>query len=844
MLKLVDVGKKYKVSSNVHVQALHGINLELPDKGFVVIVGKSGCGKTTLLNLLGGLDKPTSGKIIYNDSEFGNFSAKEFDEFRNHHASFIFQDYSLLGDYSVIDNVKLAVSFQENSKKSIYDKSLEALTRVGLSELINRDISSLSGGQKQRVAIARALAKNSSIVLCDEPTGNLDGGTAKQIIELLRDVSKSRLVVIVTHDEDTCSFADRVIRLIDGMVAEDSVNTAHMHSKNAKSPQKQMSYGGITFKHSISMIQKNIRHSLITSSFTTILLASAFSLLIVFLSLARFNAQDSYVYTLKKNGQYVVQITKYIDSPVLVPNPENPSELITVNWIQLFYEEVKIEDIVKLQNKNPAANFYPSYFFYKSFQDFADGLLFFADDGQKHFEAIGFREVVVVDDFSTFYQELICGGHPAAGNEILIYDYMAHCLIYHGIFDGQISEIVGKSLIDKQTGLNITITGVLKSDYERYQGINGLMSGNDSRFKEAYLASLQTIFCNQEFIEQLKKEKPYTSVFQAIFWDQASRFDDDSIIRTSIKKIKHTLLDGIDFISTIADISNQRGLVLSKKQVATILQIDESLITKQMADDVMGKYQMYFYKAFSDYHYESTMYIMSSYPIIGIVEVLDEEQDVLMYYDNDWEYASSYNNSAFRQIYLSLTTDWNMNKQIMNNFIVQTHTEDFYAQNPGYYYEGYTDFNSFGVLIYEASSYLDKVRGFSGTIMNLLVPASFLGVFLFTFVTIKKYGYKIGVLKSLGAKNSDIALVFGLQLVVMTALAFLISIPISYIIMNSINNTFVSTINSNLIFFFIHEMNILYVFVGAIIVAISSAMIPLIKLSLSSPMTVIRGYSR
>ena len=841
MFKLVDLCREYKASSYVKVQALCGVNLQFPEKGLVVIVGKSGCGKTTLLSLLGGLDKPTSGSIFFNGSELGKFKAKEFDEFRNFHASFIFQDYNLLNDYSVIDNIKLAVNFQESSKEIVEQKAGDALEKVGLGGLENRRISQLSGGQKQRVAIARALAKDSSVVLCDEPTGNLDSSTANQIIELLKEVSKERLVIIVTHDDDICAFADRVVRLKDGMVAEDIEKTAPTLPVKAKNlPRK---YSGLTFKHSLAMILNNIRHSIFTSSFITLLLASAFSLLIVFLSLTQFNPQASYVHTLKQNGQYVLQITKYTDSPIEIPNPANPNELITINWVQLFYEGGELEDIAWLKSENPAANFYPSYFFYKSFQDFTDDFIFFPVYKQKHFETVGFRELIVVDDFRTFHQELTYGDYPKTGNEILIYDYMAYCLIYHGLFEGQIADVVGKTLTDQQTGLSVKISGILKSDYENYRYITEKYLGDNTRFEDACLASFQAAFCKPELIDQIKNESLYSSVFEARFWEINTYYDEASIAITDIKKIKHTQLEGIDFMATVEDIENRRGFILSKKQVAAVLHIDEALVAKDVASDFVDNYQMNYYQAFPDYIFDGTMYSANGWQVIGVAEELDEEQGVVAYYDFDWEYATRFYNSALRQIYLSLTTDWALNSRIMDNFIVQTHPDEFYEQNQDYYYEGYTDFNGYGVLIYNASVYLEKTKNFADNIMVILTCASGLGIVLFSYLMVRKYGYKIGVLKSLGAKNSDIVLVFGLQLVVMAIIAFIIAIPASFILMNSINGTFVNTINSSLVVFFVHTRSLVYVFGVALAAVIVSSLIPLLKLNFSAPMDVIRGHS-
>ena len=220
--KVYDINKKH----GIKVKALEDVSLDFSSKGLVAVVGRSGSGKTTLLNILGGIDKPTSGEIIYNGQSFKDYKEADFDLYRNHDVSFIFQDYNLLNDYSVIENIKIACCLQGKSGEESAAKAEKALTAVGLEDLARRKISSLSGGQQQRVAIARAIAKDSAIVLCDEPTGNLDSATASEIFELLKQTAHERLVIVVTHDRESADkYADRLIVLRDGKIIEDKAQS-------------------------------------------------------------------------------------------------------------------------------------------------------------------------------------------------------------------------------------------------------------------------------------------------------------------------------------------------------------------------------------------------------------------------------------------------------------------------------------------------------------------------------------------------------------------------------------------------------------------------------------------
>ena len=179
MIELKNVNKIYKSKNNNNNEALKNINISFNNIGMTFILGKSGCGKSTLLNILGGLDVPTSGEIIFKGKSFNSFKSKDYDSYRNTSVGFVFQEYNLIEKYNVFDNVSYALKLQ--SEKNDDNVVLDVLDKVGIKDLAKRKVNELSGGQKQRVAIARALVKNPSIILADEPTGNLDSESSKNI---------------------------------------------------------------------------------------------------------------------------------------------------------------------------------------------------------------------------------------------------------------------------------------------------------------------------------------------------------------------------------------------------------------------------------------------------------------------------------------------------------------------------------------------------------------------------------------------------------------------------------------------------------------------------------------
>ncbi len=220
MLEVKGLKKKYKSKKGGETEALKGIDLKLGDTGLVFILGKSGCGKSTFLNLLGGLDKFDSGEIVVNGRSSKDFSMSDFDSYRNTYLGFVFQEFNIIESFSIEKNIALALQLQH--KKEDKEAISAILKKVELENFGKRKPNELSGGQKQRVAIARALVKDPEIILADEPTGALDSATGKSILKTLKDLSKEKLVIIVSHDREFAEeYADRIVELKDGLIISD-----------------------------------------------------------------------------------------------------------------------------------------------------------------------------------------------------------------------------------------------------------------------------------------------------------------------------------------------------------------------------------------------------------------------------------------------------------------------------------------------------------------------------------------------------------------------------------------------------------------------------------------------
>ena len=279
MLKLTGIHKEYQAGTQ-KVEALHGVDLTLRKNEFVAILGPSGCGKTTLLNIIGGLDRYTSGEMSVNGKSTRDFSDADWDAYRNRSVGFVFQSYNLIPHQSVLSNVELALTLSGVSKSERTRRAREALEKVGLGDQIKKRPNQMSGGQMQRVAIARALVNDPEILLADEPTGALDSETSVQIMDLLREVARDRLVVMVTHNPDLADrYANRIIRLLDGRVISDSAPCEEDDVANRD--QSRLKKPSLTMRTALGLSLNN----LLTKKTRTLLVSFAGSIGIIGIAL-------------------------------------------------------------------------------------------------------------------------------------------------------------------------------------------------------------------------------------------------------------------------------------------------------------------------------------------------------------------------------------------------------------------------------------------------------------------------------------------------------------------------------------------------------------------------------
>ncbi len=305
MLELKDIRKEYK-TGDLSVEALKGISLQFRESEFVSILGPSGCGKTTMLNIIGGLDKYTDGDLVINGISTKDYKDRDWDSYRNHSVGFVFQSYNLIPHQSVLQNVELALSLSGVSKTERRQRAKEALEAVGLGDQLKKKPAEMSGGQMQRVAIARALVNNPDIILADEPTGALDTQTSVQVMNILKEVAKDRLVIMVTHNPDLANeYSTRIIRMLDGVIKDDSAPLSEEEAAAEKAKHitgllkgKKEKKPSMSMATSFGLSLKN----LFTKKGRTILTSFAGSIGIIGIALifAMSNGMNTYINTIQE----------------------------------------------------------------------------------------------------------------------------------------------------------------------------------------------------------------------------------------------------------------------------------------------------------------------------------------------------------------------------------------------------------------------------------------------------------------------------------------------------------------------------------------------------------------
>ena len=354
MLQITDICKQYKTGNFIQ-KALNHVSLNLRDNEFVAILGPSGSGKTTLLNIIGGLDRYDSGDLIINGISTRKYKDRDWDSYRNHTIGFVFQSYNLIPHQTILSNVELALTISGVSKAQRREKAIDALTKVGLGQQIHKKPNQLSGGQMQRVAIARALVNDPDILLADEPTGALDSETSIQVMDLLKEVAKDRLVVMVTHNPELAKeYATRIVTLKDGVILDD---TNPYHVKSFVPQHRNMGKTSMSLLTSLSLSFNNLKTKKGRTFLTSF--AGSIGIIGIALILSLSNGVNTYIQTIEEDtlSEYPLQITSTgIDmSSMLVDDNQDKkqsskNDIQVANMMTTMFSKIGSNDLESLKS--------------------------------------------------------------------------------------------------------------------------------------------------------------------------------------------------------------------------------------------------------------------------------------------------------------------------------------------------------------------------------------------------------------------------------------------------------------------------------------------------------------
>ena len=867
MIELKNITKIYKAKKTSETIALKNINLKLQDKGMVFILGKSGSGKSTLLNLLGGLDKYTTGDLIVNGKSTKNFKNRDWDNYRNTYIGFVFQDYNLLFNKTVEENIKFPLELQD---REIDEKNItDILSMVQLSGYEKRNINELSGGEQQRVAIARALIKSPDLILADEPTGNLDSANSNIICDILKGLSKERLVVIVSHDEELSNrYADRIIRIKDGELISDTNNDNITNLKEFSLRRNKL-----PLKYNFKMGISNLLHKKFKTILTIIIMIFAFSFFSISFSFWHIDFNNEYEKNFIENNNFPVNVSEYTDYidykkdilkfgiNKLLDNEDGQENhvhdkeltdsfkesVLQKTGLKFFYTYVYNDNEHNIKYENDDSSKYPFYYSKKRYfflnlsnNKIHNGNIYFVDISSSNIDKLS-----------------IIGRKPLEKNEIIITSFVADQIIYNGILsknsDNDTSEKLYKPInYDQIVNDNnyikfgkeyFKITGILDYNEQinnRYKKLKEVSFDNlldkytyDKEKNNLFnlfnefdsLSELYNrVYVTDEYInDALNKESNFGNVYISNFdiniKPNIYKFDKEFNILTNegIKNIKKLNDNEIIINLTLLNKLSQGELynqMLSESKSNKFVNKNYFIISYLKKNNIDLNVDLSFFDyAISDWT------DTKNYRIVGIV--LDNSEEEAIYMN---EVKERYKSPYF--IKKSLTYDINTIKELKAVLryypITKSNTlSDSYISNEI-------------ISSYEATIEYRIIFLILAVIFSIFTIILLLNISLNSISLRKK---EIGVLRSLGVRKYDIILQFLYEFGFISIICFIITIIISKCLTNWLSETF-----STLLFlkpsFTLYNVISLVIFI--IFVVVLSTFVPIYRLVKKDAIDIIK----
>ncbi len=802
MLKLNNIKKNYE-TGNESVKALKGISIEFRENEFVSILGPSGCGKTTLLNIIGGLDHYTSGDLIIDGISTKKYKDRDWDTYRNHRIGFVFQNYNLISHQTVLSNVELALTLSGVDKQTRRKKAIEVLEKVGLKDQMYKKPNQMSGGQMQRVAIARALVNDPDILLADEPTSALDTKTSVQIMEILKEISKDRLIIMVTHNPELAKkYSTRIINLLDGEVTSDSkpYSSKKEEKEKNKEEKRKAKKTSMSFLTAMNLSLNN----LMTKKGRTILTAFAGSIGIIGIALilSISNGVQQYINnveeeTLTSYPLTVQEETVEISDLITTLQPDADKEVHEDG--KIYSNDVMSEMMATMSAKVQSNNLEAFKSYIESdetnIQDYTSAISYsynlnlqiYKDDTDEIVQVnpntvldelgMSMNEMqsafVSTDVFSEMFDseemneqmyDLVAGSWPTKYNEVVlvvdenneISDFTLYALglkdsdelseMYQNILDGTPFEVEQTSYdIDDLVGMNFKF--LLNSDY--YDKENGIWV--DKRSDEKYMKELL------ENVEELTIT---------------------GIIKPNEESVVASTAGGVLYLKDLKE------YVINK--------INESEIAKEQTEN--PDINVFTGQEFSDEEFdvnsltpEQLAYLQSLSPTEMTQVIENYEKQVGATYEDvlnqigviDLDKPSSIN------IY---PKDFDSKEEIVN--IINNYNEK--AQEEGHDENVINYSDLVGVMMSGVSTIIDVISYVLMAFVSISLIVSSIMIGIITYISVLERTKEIGILRAIGASKKDISRVFNAETFIEGLIAgvmgilitLLLTIPINIIIKN------------------------------------------------------------
>lgn len=802
MLELKNIKKSYKTADFTQV-ALDNINLEFRKNEFVSILGPSGSGKTTLLNIIGGLDRYDSGDLIINGKSTKDFKDRDWDEYRNNSVGFIFQSYNLIGHINVLSNVEMSMTLSGVGSKEKRKRALEVLEKVGLKDHAYKKPNELSGGQMQRVAIARALVNNPDIILADEPTGALDSNTSIQIMELIKEISKDKLVIMVTHNPELAQkYSSRIIRLLDSKIIDDTkpYNPTPKEKEEAKKDLKKSRKTSMSFWTALSLSINNLK----TKKGRTILTAFAGSIGIIgiatimslsngvqnYINRTQEETLSSYPLTIQENtidasamielmmGQNDIDTSTQEENKVYSNDIMNEvmstmSSKIEKNNLKRFKEYLdtnreKINDSLTAieYNYDLNLNIYsqkdgktvksnPSTVFEKIGMDFGG-----ANAMMSQFTSTDvFLKQLDNEEFVHSQYNLLAGNWPQNYNEVVL-------------------------LVDKNNQVSdYTLYSLgLKDQDELEAKYNKILSGEEVESDE------QTSYTYDDILNLEFKVLPQTDYYEKEGNVWIDKSEDEEYIEQKLENAETLKVVGIIQINEEAIANTTSGVILYTKELEEhiIDKVSNSEIVKeQLANDKINVFTGL------EFNEESTskefdINSLSDEQRAYLMSLSQEElaQVVAAYSENA---NATYETTLDKMGYVNIEEPSTINiypkdfeaKENIENFISEYNT---IVENEGNESDtiNYTD--TVGLIMSSVTSIVNIISYVLIAFVSISLVVSSIMIGIITYISVLERTKEIGILRSIGASKKDISRVFNAETLIIGFCAGVLGIVCTYLL--------------------------------------------------------------